>query len=201
MRHFNLLLGQEICGPLTEDEIAGMIEAGTVTGETPCAPVGAQDWTPLSQHYPLRPRLKVQWTKPVSTADEEKLASLRIEPNTRKRLLTYGLADAVTVEGLTQLQAEQAIALKESGLRRELRQHRLVAAVALALGLFLGVLASLADNPASEQLGRLVGFFIKEQGNAKDSLHMLRGTLREQANRRESERVGKLQEKAKPAVK
>jgi len=201
MRHFNLLLGQEIRGPLTEAEVTALIATGTVTAETPCAPVGAQDWTPLSQHFPFRPSLKVQWTKPVSTADEEKLASLRIEPNTRKRLLTYGLADAVTVEGLTQLQAEQAIALKESGLRRELRKHRLVAAVALALGLFLGVLASLADNPASEQLGRLVGFFIKEQGNAKDSLHMLRGTLREQANRRESERVGKLQEKPKPAAK
>jgi len=201
MRHFNLLLGQEIRGPLTEAEVTALIATGTVTAETPCAPVGAQDWTPLAQYFPFRPSLKVQWTKPVSTADEEKLASLRIEPNTRKRLLTYGLADAVTVEGLTQLQAEQAIALKESGLRRELRKHRLVAAVALALGLFLGVLASLADNPASEQLGRLVGFFIKEQGNAKDSLHMLRGTLREQANRRESERVGKLQEKPKPAAK
>ena len=201
MRHFNLLLGQEIRGPLTEAEIEAMIAAGTVTAETPCAPVGAQAWTPLSQHFPVRPGLKVQWTKPVSTASEEKLAAVRIDPLTRKRLLTYGLADAVTVEALTQVQAEQAIALKETAVRGELRRHRLAAAIAVALGLLVGAQAGLAENPASDQLGKLVGFFIKEQGDAKHALHMLRGSLREQADLRERERERKRLEKPKPAAK
>ena len=201
MRHFNLLLGQEIRGPLNEAEVTALIAAGTVTAETPCAPVGAQDWTPLSQHFQFRPGLKVQWTKPVSTADEEKLAAVRIGPATRKRLIAYGLADAVTVEGLTQVQAEQAIALKEITLRREIGRHRLTASVALALGLFLGVQTGLAENPASAQLDKLVGFFIKEQGNAKDALHRLRGSLREQADIRQREREQKRLERTKPAAK
>ncbi len=199
MSHFNLLLGQEIRGPLTEAEVTALISAGTVTAETPCAPVGAQGWTPLSQHFHFHPGLKVQWMKPVSTAAEEKLSAVRIGPATRKRLIAYGLADAVTVEGLTQVQAEQAIALKEITLRRELGRHQLTASVALALGLFLGVQTGLAENSASDQLDNLVGFFIKEQGNAKDSLHMLRGSLREQADIREREQ--KRLERTKPAAK
>ena len=201
MRHFNLLLGQEIRGPLTEAEIEAMIAAGTVTAETPCAPVGAPAWSPLSQFFPFRPGLKVRWNKPVSTDAEEALAAVRIDPGTRKQLIAYGLADAVTVEALTQAQAEQAIGLKETGIRGELRRHRAAAGLALALGLFLGLQAGLAENPASAQLGRLVGFFIKEPGNSKDSLHMLRGTLREQADLRERERERKLREKAKPSGK
>ena len=93
MRHFNLLRGQEIRGPLTEDDIAAMIAAGTVNAETPCAPVGAQAWSPLSRFFPFRPGLKVRWTKPVSTEAEERLASVRIDPETRRRLIAYGLAD------------------------------------------------------------------------------------------------------------
>lgn len=201
MRHFNLLLGQEIRGPLTETEIEAMIAGGMVNAETPCAPVGAQAWLPLSHFFPSRPSLKVRWNKPVSTAAEEELAAVRIDPETRKKLIAYGLADAVTVEALTQVQAEQAIALKEAGVRGELSRHRLIAGVAFALGLLLGAQAGLAENPASAQLSKLVGFFIKEQGNAKDSLHMLRGSLREQADLRERERERKLREKTKPAAK
>jgi hypothetical protein len=54
---------------------------------------------------------------------------------------------------------------------------------------------------SSDQLDRLVGFFIKEQGNAKESLHRLRGSLREQADIRQREREQKRLERTKPAAK
>jgi hypothetical protein len=200
MRHFNLLLGQEIRGPLSEAEIKQLIASGEVTAEARCALVGAQAWEPLSRHFTLGPSLKVRWTKPVSTEAEERLAAVRIDPETRRRLIAYGLADAVTMEGLTQAQARQAIALKETGLRDERSRHRLAFMIALMLGLSLGTATGLAENAVSGQLGRLVSFFIQEKGNAKDALHMLRGSLHEEADIRERERASKLPVR-KPAVK
>ena len=110
MRHFSLLIGNETRGPLTEDEVLAMISEGALTADTPCLPEGAQDWVPLSDHFKFGVTLKLKRSKPVSTEVEEEIAASRLDPDTRRRLLLYALAEPASVDTFTQVQAMLALA-------------------------------------------------------------------------------------------
>jgi hypothetical protein len=182
MRNFSLLIGNEIRGPLTEDEIKAMIAEGALVADTRCAPEGSQEWVPLSEHFKFGSTLKVKWTKPVSTEAEEELAAARLSPDTRKLLLVYGLADAVSVDGFTQVQAMLAIADHEKSVRATNRLHGIVGLVALAAMTGVGAYLGLSGGPA----GGLVGFgarqIIKEEVNSRTNLLVLRSELAEFAD-------------------
>lgn len=179
MRHFSLLIGNETRGPLTEEEISAMIAEGSVTADTLCAPAGAQAWVPLSDHFSFGSNLKIKRAKQVSTEAEEQAAAVRIDPDLRKKLLVYGLADAATVDGFTQVQALTAVLAKESSLRAHLRLHKaariasFVFAVpaAFALGLFAPIVPS--------ALGLIASASVPEQGSVRVELEKWRQSAKQ----------------------
>jgi hypothetical protein len=177
MRHFSLLIGNETRGPLTEAEVSAMIAEGVLTADTPCMPEGAQDWAPLSDHFKFGVTLRLKRTKPVSTEAEEEIAATRLEPDTRRRLLLYGLAEPASVDTFTQVQAMLAIADHEKNVASTNRRHRVVGLAALITMIGGGALLGLSRGFGGDALAFCGGLFVKEEVNARTSLLVLRSEI------------------------
>ncbi len=167
MRHFSLLIDNAIRGPLTEKEINALIKSGEIHAETRCAPVGTTEWVPLSNHFSFGSTLKLKRTNTESRQAEQAAAATRLTPGTRKKLMNYGLADSASLDRFTQIQADEAIAIREEELRaRALTYHTVrftVGGIMILVGLGLG----LADTFAGTALDHVARTFIKEDGDAK----------------------------------
>ena len=143
MRQFALFINNEVKGPLTEYEVQDLIQSGSVGPDTPCAPIGTEEWQPLSAHFTFGSGLKLARrsaeTQPEAGAEET--AAQRLDPDVRRRLLVYGLADAATVDQVSPAQAETLIRQVESRIRGQVAGRRIAAAVCLAAGLAGGAFA------------------------------------------------------------
>jgi hypothetical protein len=170
MRHFTILIGNETRGPLTEESLMAMIADGTVNADTRCAPVGATEWVPLSAHFNFGSKLKVNLGKQVSTEAEQAAATTRIDPDLRKKLLIYGLADSATVDSFTQVQAATAVRAKERLLSSQIRSHRIAKAAAFMVAVPLAFAAGLFAPFIPAALGLIVSSAIHEEGAAKAAL-------------------------------
>ena len=170
MRHFFLHIDNENHGPLTEEEIAALIADGTVSADTPCAPEGSTEWVPLSTHFSFGSRLKVKRGMQVATDAESETAATRIDPDLRKKLLIYGLADAATVDGFTQTQAVAAVKSREGILRSQLRRHNLAKTVSFLLLIPLAIVAGLYAPWIETTLCTLTSKAVIEIGSAKVEL-------------------------------
>ncbi len=177
MRHFSLLIGNETRGPLTEAEVSAMIAEGVLTADTPCMPEGAQDWAPLSDHFKFGATLRLKRTKPVSTEAEEEIAATRLDPDTRRRLLLYGLAEPASVDTFTQVQAMLAIADHEKNVASTNRLHRVVGLAALITMIGGGALLGLSRGFGGDALAFCGELFVKEEVNARTSLLVLRSEI------------------------
>lgn len=177
MRNFSLLIGNETRGPLTEDEIAAMIAAGGLSADTLCAPEGSQEWVPLSDYFKFGSSLKVKWAKPVSTEAEEQLAAVRLDPDTRRLLLAYGLADSVSVDAFTQVQAMLAVADHEKHVRATNLRHRVVGLIVLSAMIAAGTCLGLSAGPAGWIVSLGARQIIKEETNSRTSLLVLRSEI------------------------
>lgn len=177
MRHFSLLIGDETRGPLTEAEIATMIADGALTADIPCRPEGTEEWVPLSDHFRFGAALKLKRTKDVPNEAEEEIAATRLDPDTRRRLLLYGLADPANVDAFTQVQAMLALADHEKKITGTIALHRLVGHAAFGLMLLAGAGLGLARGAGGDLLAYGVGFFVKEEVSARTSLLVLRSEI------------------------
>ena len=177
MRHFSLLIGNETRGPLSEDEVSAMIAEGTLTAEMLCAPEGSPDWVPLSDHFKFGVTLKLKRTKPVSTAMEEEMAATRLDPDTRRRLLLYGLAEPANVDTFTQVQAMLALADHEKNLTSTNRLHRILGYAALTAMIGGGAVLGLSRGFGGDALALGGRLFVKEEINARTSLLLLRSEI------------------------
>ncbi len=185
MRHFSLFIEDQIVGPLTEVEISTKISEGSLTADTRCAPVGSTEWEPLSNHFPFGPGLKVNWTKPVQSEVEATSEEGRIDLETRKKLMVYGLADSASIDQFTQVQATLAIATHEAMLRATNRSHGIICASALAAAASLALWISLGNNLCGETLTAVANLTIPEEGNAQANFKQLNYELQQFAGLRE----------------
>ena len=177
MRHFSLLIGNEIRGPLTEAEIMAMIAEGALTADMLCAPEGSPDWVPLSDHFKFGVTLKLRRTKAVSTEVEDEIAATRLDPDTRRRLLLYSLAEPANVDTFTQVQAMLALADHEKKITSTRRLHQGVGYAALIAMIGVGALLGLSRGFGGDALAFCGGLFVKEEANARTSFAILRSEL------------------------
>ena len=148
MRQFALFIDNEVKGPHSEYEVQDMISAGTVGPDTLCAPVGSEEWQPLSAHFTFGSGLKLARREAdASAAAETEPVAPRLDPDVRRRLLVYGLADAATVDQVSPAQADTLIAQTESRIRRAVATWRVAAVASVAAGALAGWLG--LGNPAA----------------------------------------------------
>lgn len=179
MRHFSLLIENEVHGPLTEEEIRAMISDGSVTSETLCAPSGAQEWVALSKYFSFGSNLKIKRTKQVSTEAEDQIAASRLNQELRRKLLTYGLAEASTVDTFTQIQADAAVRNREQSLRSKIRAHKIARLVSFAACLPLAFIVASCTPPGAMAVGYIASLSVPEQGSAKSDLLLSRKSIQD----------------------
>ena len=177
MSNFSLLIGNETRGPLTEAEVSAMIAEGALTADMLCMPEGSQEWVPLSAHFKFGFTLKLKLSKPVSTEAEEEIAAKRLDTDTRRRLLLYGLAEPANVDSFTQVQAMLALADHEKTVTSTNRFHRVVGYAALLAMIGGGAVLGLSRGFGGDALAFCGSLFVKEEVSARTSLHLLRSEI------------------------
>ena len=200
MRHFHLQQGPETSAGLAEAEVAALLASGELTPDLPCRLAGEDVWRTVGDFFPSGAGLKIRTAKPQASAAEQISAANRIDDPTRRRLLAYGLADAVNIDGFTQSQAVTAIVRKEAETRSAWRAHRLIQAGAFLSLLALGIVAGATTNPLSLRVEKSVALLQRQHGDVKASLSVLRSTLSDRAYVRERDRQSS-GTTAKPAKK
>lgn len=180
MRSFHLQPGQGSAA-LSEAEVADRLASGELTPAHPCRLDGEDAWRTVGDFFPAGSGLKVRTKKAPPSAAEQIGEQTRIDDATRRRLLAYGLADAVNIDGFTQAQAVAAIVRKERELRNDWLIHRCVRAVAFLVLLATGILLGATANPVSLSIERSAALLQRQDGNAKANYSVLRSTLRDRA--------------------
>lgn len=140
MRQFALFINNQVKGPLSEYEVQDLIQSGEVNADTLCAPLGSEDWQPLSTQFTFGSGLKLS-RRANEVRDDAEPAAPRLDLDLRRQLLLYGLSDAANVDQVTPAQAQVLIAQIEGSLRQKILAHRIVAGVCLVLGLAGGYVA------------------------------------------------------------
>jgi len=169
MRQFSLLIENEVRGPLSEYEVQDLINAGSVTAETLCVPAGAQEWEPLSNHFSFGSSIKLSKKAEKSEAEAEVDAN-RLDPEVRRKLLMYGLADSATVDQISKAQAEIVLGGHESDLRGKISLHRNVGIAGFFVGLALAAYVGAASDVGSSILGKAAAKFAKDDLKALDNV-------------------------------
>ncbi len=179
MRHFALFIANEVRGPLSEYEVQDLIAAGTATAETLCAPAGSTAWEPLSNHFTFGSTLKLNRGPAVERTEEESTAQAnRLDPEVRRNLLMYGLADAATVDQFAPAQAEAALAARIAEIQSSRRRHQFAGLGAFLTALALGAYLGLADTPVASLLGQAAGVWSKEDPKVTEQTKRLEADLR-----------------------
>lgn len=200
MRHFHLQQGPGTSAALSEAEVAALLASGEVTRDQPCRPAGEDAWRTVADFFPSGSGLKVRTAKPPASAAEQNSAANRIDDPTRRRLLTYGLADAVNIDGFTQSQAVVAIVRREAETRSVWRIHRAIQAGAFLGFLVLGAYVGATTNPLSLRIEKSAALLQRQDGDVRANYSVLLSTLRDRAFVRERDRRNS-DAKAKPAKK
>ena len=189
MRQFTLYIDNEVRGPHTETEIQELINLGTVTAETPCMPEGATEWLPASQFFTFAAKIKLG--KRLEAKEEEiALEANRLNPDDRRKLMMYGLADAATVDQINQTQASAILAEHENNLTQINKRNKIVVGVVFVLTLLSTVSFGLFTDLGGSLVGKVVGQFIKDDPKSPESMRRFTNeTQRFQELRTESQNV------------
>ncbi|MEK0438303.1 MAG: hypothetical protein RLZZ233_1274 [Verrucomicrobiota bacterium] len=188
MRTFHLMKGEAVSAPLSEAEVAAMIASGELKAEHPCHLVGEDAWRTVGDFFPMGSGLKVRAKKDPPSEAEQISTANRIDDLTRRRLLVYGLADAVTIDQFTQAQAVTAIVARERELRSRWLAHRTAQVSAFVAFLVAGVAVCSTVNPVSLRIEKSAALLQQQDGDAKANYSVLRSTLRDRAYLIERER-------------
>ena len=168
MRLFTLYIDNEVRGPHTDIEIQELINLGTVAADTPCMPEGATEWLPASQFFTFAAKIKL--SKRLETSEEEiALEANRLNPDDRRKLMMYGLADAATVDQVNQTQATTILAQHENNLKQIIKRNKIIVGTLFVLTLLSIVLFGLFTDIGGALVGKVVGQFIKDDPKLTDS--------------------------------
>ncbi len=148
MREFLLKMDGQQSGPYPESEVEARLASGKLSPETLCAEVGSEQWVAAKTVFPPKKKLSIRTShepyqepkkeeKPAVPAEPKRTSTVHIarktkeeesemktavkeklDPEVRKKLLIYNLADAIGVDKFTPEQAAAAIAIHEAELKR-----------------------------------------------------------------------------------
>lgn len=114
MKEYSLFIDDAVAGPFPQAEIEAKIKSGELPADVLIAAPGDTEWKPAKDVLNIRmgvrlSRKSAEEEKRLREAREEKL-----DPDVRKKLMLYDLADAISVDKFSPEQAAAAIALYES---------------------------------------------------------------------------------------
>lgn len=190
MRQFTLYIENEIRGPLSEAEVLELIKTGAVQADTQCTHEGSTQTEPLSSFFPFGSTIKLG-KRIERNETEATLEANRLNPDDRRKLMLYGLADAATVDQFTQAQAIEILGQHESRLKGINTTNKIIIGVAFTLTLIGFICLGIFSDTVPSFLGKGATLLIKDDPKTPD-------TSRRFAN--ESQRFQELSEEGKKVV-
>ena len=193
MKEFLLFVDGQTVGPFPQEEVERRLASGEFSAETPCAEPGDTDWKPLGEVIPAkRPAIRIAKKTREEEQEMKTATSEKLDPEVRKKLLLYNLADAISVDKFTPVQADAAIRIHEEAMKKG-KKLKIAAGVggflvsfALASLLFTGV--NFGTDPGGKGQ-KLFEKIFEEPGNSEYQKAAKR-------IRTESESLNKLREEA-----
>ena len=159
MKELVLFVDGKTVGPFPLEDVKKRFSAGEFPAETPCAEPGDTDWKPLGEVIPPeRPAVRIARKTREEEQEMKTATSEKLDPDVRKKLLLYNLADAISVDKFTPVQADTAIRLHEEAMKKG-KKLKIAAGVggflisfALASLLFTGVNFGTAPGGKGQKL-------------------------------------------------
>lgn len=118
MKEVVLFIDGKTVGPFSEEDVRERFAAGEFSAETPCAEPGAAEWTRLGDVFPAKKSVRVARKTQKEEEEMKTAVSEKLDPEVRKKLLLYNLADAISVDKFTPVQADAAIRVHEAELQK-----------------------------------------------------------------------------------
>lgn len=135
-----LRINNQPAGPFSESEIQTRLQSGFVDDADLCAEVGTENWVPIAEAIPARKTVRLARKNAQEEAAVRAEKSEKIDPDLRKKLLLYNLADAISVDKFTPAQAEAAVKFYEDAHQKD-KKVKIIAATTLGVLVFAGVFA------------------------------------------------------------
>lgn len=118
MKEVVLFVDGKTVGPFSEEDVRARFAAGEFPAETPCAEPGAAEWKSLGEVFPAKKSVRVARKTQKEEEEMKTAVSEKLDPEVRKKLLLYNLADAISVDKFTPVQADAAIRVHEAELQK-----------------------------------------------------------------------------------
>lgn len=120
MKELVLFIDGQSVGPFPQGEVESRFAAGEFSAETPCAEAGASEWKTLADFVPAAKKhgVRIARKTQAEVAEMKSATSEKLDSEVRKKLLLYNLADSVSVDKFTPVQAEAAIRIHEEALKK-----------------------------------------------------------------------------------
>lgn len=113
MKEYSLFIDDAVSGPLPQAEIEAKIKSGELPADVMIAAPGDAEWRPAKEVLSIRPSVRLSR----KSADEERrlreAREEKLDPEVRKKLMLYDLADAISVDKFSPEEASAAIAAYE----------------------------------------------------------------------------------------
>ena len=119
MKEYSLFVDDAVVGPLPQQEIEAKIKSGELPADVLVAAPGDAEWRPAKDVFNIRMGVRLSRK---TEAEEQRLREARqekLDPEVRKKLMLYDLADAISVDKFSSEEATAAIAQYESALARK----------------------------------------------------------------------------------
>ena len=120
MKELVLFIDGQTVGPFTPEEVESRLASGEISAETPCAEAGAEEWKTLADFVSAAKKSGVRIARKTQAEVEamKTATSEKLDPDVRKKLLLYNLADSISVDKFTPVQAAAAIEIHEAALKK-----------------------------------------------------------------------------------
>lgn len=161
MKEIVLLIDGQTVGPFPAENVEARFASGEFPADTPCAEPGADAWSTLGEMFPAKKPIGVRVARKTREEEAEMKAatSEKLDPDVRKKLLLYNLADAITVDKFTPAQADAAIRIHEDALKKGKKLKIAVCAGGFVLSVAVASLIFNCVNVGVADGGRKLKFF------------------------------------------
>lgn len=119
MKEYSIFVDGQIAGPFPQAELEAKIKSGELPSDVMIAAPGDTEWKPAKEVLGIRPSVRLSRK---SEAEERRLREAReekLDPEIRRKLMLYDLADAISVDKFSPEQAKVAVETFERARSRE----------------------------------------------------------------------------------
>ncbi|MDR1496920.1 MAG: DUF4339 domain-containing protein [Puniceicoccales bacterium] len=162
-QEYVFFINNEVKGPLSRRDAEALAASGALTPDTPCAPVGAENWEPSSKFFSFNGQAASTESKeePPQKLDSE---TTELDPFLRKKILQLGLATAATIDEYSREQAEAAVLIFEQTEKKE-KKNKLIGGIGSGIATVVIVFLFGLTGPGQSLSNAVAGKFIKDSSD------------------------------------